>query len=243
MANVPALRSPCRHGSLSVAVTAARLFAPRPQGPPRPPASRCPGLSVLSSVCTSTPYTNSMGRRCLGHIGREGSRLTVYSSDFGGKNQPAPTGATRDTTINTGIPRLHALHRRLLAIQTTLGSHGMPAHGHPPHTHPPVDDGQDVDGGPQPGRPSRPWDLRLSRQDFGLRLTHPFHHHQRGLYPNNLRDIPLIDAASTAPIRSLSAAAVAASRGCPRTRAQPLPPATASSHRAYSQETPRRLPG
>ena len=35
-------------------------------------ASRSPGLSLFSSVLTSTPYTNSMGRRCLGHIGREG---------------------------------------------------------------------------------------------------------------------------------------------------------------------------
>ena len=38
----------------------------------RPPASRCPGLSLLSSIFTSTPYTNSTGRRCLGHVGREG---------------------------------------------------------------------------------------------------------------------------------------------------------------------------
>ena len=38
-----------------------------------PPASRSPGLSLFSSVVTSTPYTNSIGRRCLGHVGREGA--------------------------------------------------------------------------------------------------------------------------------------------------------------------------
>ena len=47
-------------------------YATRPHGPSRPPASRWPGLSLLSSILTSPPYTNSIGRRCLGHIGREG---------------------------------------------------------------------------------------------------------------------------------------------------------------------------
>ena len=37
-------------------------------------ASRSPGLSLFSSVLTSTPYTNCMGRRCLSHVGREGWR-------------------------------------------------------------------------------------------------------------------------------------------------------------------------
>ena len=45
-------------------------------GAPRPPASRSPGLSLSSSVLTSTPCTNSMGRRCLGHVGREGRGRT-----------------------------------------------------------------------------------------------------------------------------------------------------------------------
>ena len=35
-------------------------------------ASRSPGLSLFSSVLTSTPYTNSMGHWCLSHVGREG---------------------------------------------------------------------------------------------------------------------------------------------------------------------------
>ena len=82
------------------------------------------------------------------------SRLTVYSSDLGGPNQGAPTGASRNTAISMGIPRLHALHRRLLAVQATLGNHGMPAHALPPHTHPPPpDDGPPDDGPPDDGPP------------------------------------------------------------------------------------------
>ena len=51
------------------------------------------------------------------------SRLNVYSDDFSGGSRAAPTGASRDTVINMQIPRLHALHRRLLAVQTTLRTH------------------------------------------------------------------------------------------------------------------------
>ena len=42
-------------------------------------ACRCPGLSLLSSLFTSTPYTNSRARRCLGHVGREGRPPSVHT--------------------------------------------------------------------------------------------------------------------------------------------------------------------
>ena len=80
------------------------------------------------------------------------SRLNVYSDDFSGGARPAPTGASRDTSINMGIPRLHALHRRLLRAQARLANHPMPAHALPAHTHPlPVQD--DTDGPPDDGPP------------------------------------------------------------------------------------------
>ena len=46
-----------------------RSSAPRGAAPACVPS---PGLSLFSSVLTSTPYTNSTGRQCLGHVGREG---------------------------------------------------------------------------------------------------------------------------------------------------------------------------
>ena len=79
------------------------------------------------------------------------SRLNVYSSDFGGPNQPAPSGAARDTVISMGVPRLHAIMRDLRAIEQDLNTHDIPPHGHP-HSHPPPppidqDSGdQDTDG-------------------------------------------------------------------------------------------------
>ena len=48
--------------------------------PPRPRASRPPGLSLFSSVLNSSPCTDSIGRRCLGHVGREGAETGTRSS-------------------------------------------------------------------------------------------------------------------------------------------------------------------
>ena len=91
------------------------------------------------------------------------SPLQVYSSDWGGPNSAAPSGATRDTVIAVGVPRLRAVHRRLLAVQSALSNHGIPAHDHP-HSHGVCQgdgdgdgDGGDGDGdggGPNPGTPS-----------------------------------------------------------------------------------------
>ena len=50
----------------------SRRYAPRPPGPALQPPSRSSGLSLFSSVLTSTPYTNSRGCQCLRHVGREG---------------------------------------------------------------------------------------------------------------------------------------------------------------------------
>ena len=47
------------------------------------------------------------------------SPLPVYSSDFGGSNSAAPSGASRDTTIAMGVPRLQAVHRRLLEVRAS----------------------------------------------------------------------------------------------------------------------------
>ena len=80
------------------------------------------------------------------------SQLQVYSDDFGGPNQAAPSGASRDTVISMGVPRLHAMMRELRAIEQDLNTHDIPPHGHPPHSHPPPppvdqDTGdQDTDG-------------------------------------------------------------------------------------------------
>ena len=63
------------------------------------------------------------------------SSLQVYSDDFGGPNQSAPTGAARDTVISMGVPRLHAVIARLRVVEGILGSHPIPPHRHP-HTHP-----------------------------------------------------------------------------------------------------------
>ena len=76
-----------------------------PQGRRRPPASRSPGLSLFSSVLTSTPYTNSTGRRCLGHVGREG-----LASDSIGTTE-------RDCYGDSG----ELLHWMLQALLTMLG--------------------------------------------------------------------------------------------------------------------------
>ena len=63
------------------------------------------------------------------------SSLQVYSDDFGGPNQSAPGGATRDTVISMSVPRLHAVIARLRVVEGILGSHPIPPHRHP-HTHP-----------------------------------------------------------------------------------------------------------
>ena len=63
------------------------------------------------------------------------SSLQVYSDDFGGPNQSAPAGATRDTVISMSVPRLHAVIARLRVVEGILGSHPIPPHEHP-HTHP-----------------------------------------------------------------------------------------------------------
>ena len=63
------------------------------------------------------------------------SSLQVYSDDFGGPNQSAPAGATRDTVISMSVPRLHAVIARLRVVEGILGSHPIPPHRHP-HTHP-----------------------------------------------------------------------------------------------------------
>ena len=83
------------------------------------------------------------------------ARLNVYSDDFSGGARPAPTGASRDTSLNMGIPRLHALNRRLRLAQARLANHPMPAHALPAHTHPlPVQDDTDgPDGPPDDGPP------------------------------------------------------------------------------------------
>ena len=78
------------------------------------------------------------------------SPLTVYSRDFGGPNSSAPSGAQRDTVIAMGVPRLHAVHQRLLEVRRILQTHGIPPHDHP-HSHgpcvtPTAGDGGDGDG-------------------------------------------------------------------------------------------------
>ena len=78
------------------------------------------------------------------------SSLPVYSSDFGGPNSAAPSGAARDTYIDMGVPRLQTVHRRLLEVRRLLHTHAIPPHQHP-HSHgicvtPTVGDG-DGDGG------------------------------------------------------------------------------------------------
>ena len=79
------------------------------------------------------------------------SSLPVYSSDFGGPNSAAPAGASRDTVIAMGVPRLQAVHSRLLEVRRILQTHSIPAHDHP-HSHgvcvtPGDGDGGDGDGG------------------------------------------------------------------------------------------------
>ena len=71
------------------------------------------------------------------------SPLRVYSDNFGGPNQPAPAGATRDTRISMGVPRLHAVLARLRSVQRTLATHSIPPHGHGVHVHPPPEDPED----------------------------------------------------------------------------------------------------
>ena len=79
------------------------------------------------------------------------SSLPVYSSDFGGPNSAAPAGASRDTVIAMGVPRLQAVYSRLLEVRRILQTHSIPAHDHP-HSHgvcvtPGDGDGGDGDGG------------------------------------------------------------------------------------------------
>ena len=62
------------------------------------------------------------------------SSLPVYSSDFGGPNSAAPAGASRDTVIAMGVPRLQAVYSRLLEVRRILQTHSIPAHDHP-HSH------------------------------------------------------------------------------------------------------------
>ena len=64
------------------------------------------------------------------------SSLPVYSSDFGGPNSAAPSGAARDTYIDMGVPRLQTVHRRLLEVRRLLQTHAIPDHDHP-HSHGP----------------------------------------------------------------------------------------------------------
>ena len=78
------------------------------------------------------------------------SSLQVYSDDFGGPNQSAPGGATRDTVISMSVPRLHAVIARLRVVEGILGSHPIPPHRHP-HTHPVVIIPIIVDGVPEQG--------------------------------------------------------------------------------------------
>ena len=63
------------------------------------------------------------------------SSLQVYSDNFGGPNQSAPAGATRDTVISMSVPRLHAVLARLRRVENILATHPIPPHDHP-HTHP-----------------------------------------------------------------------------------------------------------
>ena len=71
----PHLPKPRRHGNrerkenLSVADPREGVLC---GNRPCPPASRWPRLSLLSSLFTSAPYIDFMGRRYLDHIGREG---------------------------------------------------------------------------------------------------------------------------------------------------------------------------
>ena len=77
------------------------------------------------------------------------SNLNVYSNDWTGPNQAAPTGSERDTQINMSFPRLNELMRQLRAIEQTLNTHAIPAHPGPPHSHapPPIDQDTDQDVG------------------------------------------------------------------------------------------------
>ena len=63
------------------------------------------------------------------------SSLQVYSDNFGGPNQSAPAGATRDTVISMSVPRLHAVLARLRRVENILATHPIPPHDHS-HTHP-----------------------------------------------------------------------------------------------------------